>query len=52
MTGFRTLKLKRTHDTLMDLEHWTVQRENKHAPLGVAILLDVVFAARHKVNFA
>jgi hypothetical protein len=28
----------------MDSEQWTVQRANRHAPLGVAILLDVVFA--------
>jgi hypothetical protein len=44
MTGFRTLGLKRTHDTLMDFEHWRVQRVDKSAPLGVSILFDVVFA--------
>jgi hypothetical protein len=54
MSRFRALGLKRTHYNLIEFEHWTVQvqREKKHAPLGVAILLDVGFSARHKVNFA
>ena len=48
MTGFMTLGLKRTHDTLSGTRSRSMlkrtQTSRQHSPLSVAVILDVVFA--------
>lgn len=44
MTGFKTLGLNRTQETLFCALRWACEQGHCNSPLGVTILLNIVFA--------